>query len=90
MDEKFAENLLRLIAAQNAFRNALLASSELLGKSYLSLGLAEKFAVDQTVAAALVVNFQAITPEYFASPQSAPAMGFPTQGGTSKAGGSKD
>jgi deoxyxylulose-5-phosphate synthase len=46
-EEKFSDNLLRAIAAELHFLNGMTAAREMFGKSYFSLGLSEKIAVDQ-------------------------------------------
>jgi hypothetical protein len=47
------------------------AGREMFGKSYFSLGPAEKGAVDQTVNGIAAGNFQAITPEFLTRQQAA-------------------
>jgi hypothetical protein len=41
-DEKFGENLKRVIAAELHFFNRMTASREMFGKSYFSLGISER------------------------------------------------
>jgi hypothetical protein len=79
MDAKFSTNLLRMIAAQTVFQNALSASREMFGKSYFSLGLPEKNAVDQAVVGAIQGNMQLITPQFLEGQQAQQPIGFPTQ-----------
>jgi hypothetical protein len=61
-DEKFGENLNRVIAAELHFLNRMTASREMFGKSYFSLGIAERAAVDQTVLTSISGIYQGITP----------------------------
>jgi len=49
------------------------------GKSYFSLGLPEKNAVDQAVVGAILGNMQLITPEFLEGQQGQQPIGFPTQ-----------
>jgi hypothetical protein len=62
-ETEFETNLLRLIAAQIYFSLAMTAAREMFGRSYFSLGLPEKQAVDQALLGALAANYQSITPE---------------------------
>jgi hypothetical protein len=61
-DEKFNENLNRVIAAELHFLNRMTASREMFGKSYFSLGASEKAVVDQTVLNAIAGIYQGLTP----------------------------
>ena len=76
-DHNFRDNLLRMIAAELHFQSALHASREMFGRSYFSLGLAEKTAVDQAIFGSIAGNYQAITPDLLAAQQERPPMGFP-------------
>ena len=51
MADEFAINLMRLLAAELHLQNTPIASREMFGRGYLSLGLGEKAAVDQAVGA---------------------------------------
>ncbi|HEY6619123.1 MAG TPA: hypothetical protein VIY68_06250 [Steroidobacteraceae bacterium] len=75
-EEKFDENLLRMIAAELHFSNAMAAAREMYGKGYFSLGVGERVAVDHAVFAAIGANYQAITPAYLASHTAQQPMGF--------------
>jgi len=75
-EEKFDENLMRLIAAQISFTNALMAAREMFGRGYFSLGAAEKQAVDNAVIGAVAGNYQAITPALLAQQESRQPVGF--------------
>jgi hypothetical protein len=75
-EEKFSDNLMRVIAAELHLLIGMTAAREMFGKSYFSLGLSEKTAVDQTVFGMIAANFQAITPAFLAAQQSQQAMGF--------------
>jgi len=73
-EEKFSDNVMRVIAAELHLLNGMTVAREMFGKSY-SLGLSEK-AVDQTMFGMIAGNFQAITPTFLAAQQSQQAMGF--------------
>jgi hypothetical protein len=79
-EEKFSDNLMRAIVAELHFLNAMTAAREMFGKSYFSLGVAEKVAVDQAVLGNMSGNYQALTPTFLAGQQAQePAgFGFPT------------
>lgn len=79
MDEKFAINLLRMIAAQMALQNALSVSREMFGRGYYALGVGEKQAVEQAVFGALAANYQQITAAFLEGQQAQQPMGFHTQ-----------
>jgi len=83
-DEKFETNLLRVVAAELFYLIGLQAAREMYGKSYFSLGLGEKAAVDQAVFAAIANNYQAMTPEFLKGQALKPPVGFqpPAQTGT--------
>jgi hypothetical protein len=75
-EEKFSDNLMRAIVAELHFLNGMTAAREMFGKSYFSLGLSEKAAVDQAVFAAMASNYQAITPTFLAAQQGQQPVGF--------------
>ena len=52
------------------------AAREMFGKSYFSLGVPEKVAVDQAVLGFVSSNYQVLTPEFLASQQAQGAAGF--------------
>jgi len=81
---EFETNILKMIAAELYFVAGMNASREMYGKSYFSLGVAEKAAVDQIVLGAVGANFQAITPEMLKAQTSQQVSGFqaPLQPGT--------
>jgi hypothetical protein len=87
-DEKFAVNLLRMIAAAGYFQTSLIAAREMFGKSYFSLGVAEKVAVDQALLANIGANYQQITPDLLEAQQARQQMGFPIQAPWPTAGSS--
>jgi hypothetical protein len=62
-DAQFGEDLQRVIVSQLFFLNAMTAAREMYGKSYFSLGIGEKAAVDQAVFANVQSNFQSVTPQ---------------------------
>ena len=71
MDE-YALNVLKLVASELRLLNGMTAAREMYGKSYFSLGIGEKIAVDQAVQGMVSGNFHAVTPEYFAGPEIKP------------------
>jgi len=73
----FATNLLRSILANLYFQTAMQASREMYGKSYFSLGVAEKAAVDQAAFAHVASNYNALTPDFYGQPDR-PPVGFGT------------
>ena len=75
-EEKFSENLLRMIAAELHVLSGLTAAREMYGKSYFSLGAGEKAAVDQAVFGMVAGNYQGITPEHLAAHKASEPMGF--------------
>jgi hypothetical protein len=85
-EEKFDENLMRMMAAQLHFISCVIAGREMFGRGYFSLGVSERTAVDQAVFGAVGGNYQAITPVFLTTQQSQQPMGFgvqpaaPTQG----------
>lgn len=66
-EDVFSQNLLKLLCAETYFLASMTASREMYGKSYFSLGVAEKQAVDQMVLNSIGGNFQSLTPEWFGS-----------------------
>ena len=80
-DEKFSDNLMRMIAAELHLLNGMTAAREMYGKGYFSLGVLEKAAVDQAVFGMLASNYQTLTPEFLATQQAQQPIGFrvPTQ-----------
>jgi hypothetical protein len=76
MEEEFVTNLMRVLAAQLHFQSALLASREMFGRSYFSLGISEKVAVDQAVVGFVGSNYQTLTPELLAAQQAQQPVGF--------------
>jgi hypothetical protein len=75
-EEQFNENLMRMVAAELHFLIAMTSAREMYGKSYFSLGVGERLAVDQAVSAAIAANYQVITPAYLASHTAQQPMGF--------------
>ena len=75
-EENFNTNLMRMIAGQLHCLAGMTAAREMFGKSYFSLGLSEKAAVDQAVFAAMASNYQAITPTFLAAQQGQQPVGF--------------
>jgi len=75
-EEKFDENLMRMIAAEMHVLSCLIASREMFAKGYFSLGTGERAIVDQAVVTMVGANYQAITPQYLASQTTPQPMGF--------------
>ncbi len=55
-------DLLRLLVAEIWFALSMKASRELYGRSYFSLGMGERFALDNTVASMVGANYFALMP----------------------------
>jgi hypothetical protein len=72
----FQINLLRMIAAELWFSNRLTVAREFLGKSYLSLSVAEKFSVDSLVQGTLGSDYQAITENFLRGQKAQQPLGF--------------
>jgi hypothetical protein len=85
-EEKFSDNLMRAMVAQLHFLNGMTAAREMYGKSYFSLGVGEKAAVDQAVFGMVAANYQSLTPESLLSQPTQQPMGFqaPTEAQTAK------
>jgi hypothetical protein len=75
-EDKFGEDLLRVVAAQLHFQCGLLTAREMFGKSYFSLGVAEKVAVDQVVQTHVSSHYLGITPKALGSKKVGEAIGF--------------
>jgi hypothetical protein len=75
--DEFDTNLLRLACASQYFVASMMASREMFGKSYFSLGAEEKQTLDQTVFRSIFGNHASITPATFAGQTPAPT-GFQT------------
>lgn len=78
MSNEFDTNLLRMIAAELYFLLGIQAAHAMYGKSYFSLGVGEKAAVDQAVLASVGGNYQAMTPDFLTGPATKPPVGFQT------------
>ena len=79
MTDEFALNLLKVIAAEHFYLCGLQTAREMFGKSYFSLGVPEKAAVDQTVLALVGANFRDITPELLNAQKPQEPVGFQSQ-----------
>ncbi len=75
-EENFSNNLMRALVAELHVLNGMTAAREMFGKSYFSLGLAERGVVDQAVIGMVGGNYQVITPEFLAGQQAQQPMGF--------------
>jgi hypothetical protein len=84
MDKDFDSKVLKFIASELYFLTALTASREMYGKSYFSLGVAEKQAVDSAVWSQTFGNFQQITPQLLGEQPEAPKVGFHPGSGDEK------
>lgn len=78
VQDDFDTNLLRYIAATAYAQLGLSAAREMFGKSYFSLGGAEKTAVDNATFAMIAGNFQTLTAKNLTMPPPAP-VGFQPQ-----------
>jgi hypothetical protein len=76
MAEDFTTNMMRMICGTLYFSASMQASREMYGKSYFSLGVGERAALDQMVLASVASNFQNVTPEKLASQSSTKPAGF--------------
>lgn len=74
MPENFTDNLMRAAVAYLQFQCQMTCAREMFSRSYLSLGLSEKFAVDQAVIGLASTNYAALTRELL-SPDK-PGVGF--------------
>ena len=79
MADDFSVNLLKTIAAQMFYLCGLQTAREMYGKSYFSLGIGEKTAVDQAVLAMVGGNFQSLTPEALQAQKPQAPAGFQAQ-----------
>jgi hypothetical protein len=75
-EEKFSENLLRMIAGELHLLSSLIASREMFGKGYFALGAGERAILDQTLMTMTAGNYQAITPQFLAGQTPPQPMGF--------------
>lgn len=87
-NESFEQNLLRMMAGTLHFLTVMTAGREMFGRSYFSLGVAEKTAVDQAVLGFVGANYQQITPELLAAQQAQQPVGFRGPGATQSEGSS--
>jgi hypothetical protein len=78
-DEKFETNLLKMLAAELYFLAAMTASREMYGKSYFSLGVAEKTTLDGVVWQNVSANLQGITPDLIKNQTDQKPVGFHVQ-----------
>lgn len=85
-EEKFSDNLLRMIAAELHFSNCLAVSQHLLGKPYLALSPVERGLVDRAVMENVAPNYQNITPKLLSHQEAPQPMGFVTPA-SGKSGG---
>jgi hypothetical protein len=71
----FEVDLLRLLVAEIWFAISMKAARELYGRSYFALGVGERLALDQVVAATVGATYSEITPALL-RPQSKRIAGF--------------
>ena len=69
-------NFIRLISAELYFLNCMTASREMYGKSYFSLGMVEKTAVDNATWGAIAALHASMTPEWLQESKQGQAVGF--------------
>ncbi len=79
MAEDFTTNMLRMICGTLYFSASMQASREMYGKSYFSLGVVERAALDQVVLASVASNYQNVTPEKLAVQSTTKPAGFHIQ-----------
>jgi hypothetical protein len=77
-EEKFSDNLLRVVAAELRLLNGMTVAREMFSKSYFALGVSEKVTVDQTVLSMVASNYQGLTPEMLAGQKAPEAVDFLT------------
>ena len=82
MAEDFTTNMLRMICGTLYFSASMQASREMYGRSYFSLGVGEKAALDQLVLASVAANYQNVTPETLAIQATTKPAGFQVQSST--------
>ncbi len=75
-EELFTSDLIRMVAAELYSLMSLTASREMFGRSYYSLGIGEKNAVDQIVLQQVGGNYVGITPELLRSQGLRQPLGF--------------
>lgn len=63
-EDKFELNLLKMVSAELYFLLGMQAAREMYGKSYFSLGVAEKATLDGVVWQNVEGNFRALTPDF--------------------------
>lgn len=79
-EELFSDNLLRMISAVLYQILTQQTAREMFGRSYMSLGAAEKVTLDQTVFQFVASSYQAITPDTIRTQQQhKPQAGFQPQ-----------
>ena len=85
-EEKFGENLMRMIAGELHVLSSLLSHARCLGRDIFpwALGAGERAIVDQAVMTMVGANYQAITPQYLAAQTPQQPMGFGVQAAAPK------
>jgi hypothetical protein len=78
-NEQFGVNLFRAVVAEMHTLNLQTAAREMFGKSYFSLGIGDKMAVDQIVLAVVAANYAAVTAEWLAGAPPPQPVGFGIQ-----------
>jgi hypothetical protein len=69
-------DLMHLLIAEIWCGISMKAARELYGRSYFSLGMGEKFALDQMLASMVATNYCALTPRLTSPPPPRSAAGF--------------
>jgi hypothetical protein len=85
-EEKFGENLMRMIAGELHVLSSLAVAREMFGKGYFSLGAGERAIVDQAVMTMVGANYQAITPPIPGCPNTSATHGFWSPSRSTQAG----
>jgi hypothetical protein len=75
-EEKFSDNLMRMIAAELHVSNSFSAAREMFGRHYTALGQIEREAVDQAVMKLVGGNYQALTARFLAAQKAQEPIGF--------------
>jgi hypothetical protein len=78
-NERYPVNLLRMVAAELHLQNLLVASRDMFGRGYFSLGVGERAALDQAVLGHIAGLYHPISPEFLEAQQAKQPMGFPIQ-----------
>lgn len=78
-EERFEDNLARMVGAVLFHMSHLMTAREMFAKSYYALGQGEKAVVDQTVFQTVAGYYASITPEMLKSQTAQAKAGFQPQ-----------